>query len=145
MQKINSLAKTILAIALIGAMAVPTSAAFAENHGGGTSEVLADFSEYIESNEPSDNLELSVFTNINFVSAPNGNLIAPSEDAMRIENQSIIGASVDSIQVTPTNGWNLVKNADETEEQNAISFELGPEEEMVSAYDCANKLDVNNT
>lgn len=144
MQKINSLVKTLLAIALVGMMTVPVSAAFAGNHGGGTSEVKADFSKYIESNEPSDNVELSIFTKINFVSDQNGNLIAPSEDSMRIENQSIIGVSVDTVQVTPTNGWNLVKNASETEESNAISFNFGPEDDMISAYDCADKLSLAN-
>lgn len=71
-----------------------------------------------------DQLAFDVPTEIPFAAKHDGTLVGPSKDAIKIINKSVFPIHVTGMSVNAADGWNLVDDASQSSETNALSFEL---------------------
>ncbi len=126
-------ATVLLACALVAAAPAP---AFAEGtpteNGSASSKVflMADTAKIVA----------SVPTQINFMVNGDGTLVAPSQDALAIQNKSVFGIRVDTLKATPMNDFQFVADASNTGAENAVQLDIAPKDGTVTkaAYATAN-------
>ena len=115
----------------LAATALAPAAAFAtlppnktvENSNSGTTDVTIQVDKGGQGGQE-DQLAFEVPTVIPFAAKADGTLVGPSKDATKIVNKSVFDIHVTGMSVNAVDGWNLVGDASQSSETNALSFEL---------------------
>lgn len=98
-----------------------------------------------------DQLSFDVPTEIPFAAKADGTLVGPSKDATKIVNRSVFSIHVTGMSVNAADGWNLVNDASQSSDTNALSFELSADpaadpdaEPFTGAVSAASPRDLSN-
>lgn len=91
----------------------------------GTTEVTVKAAE--------GNIVFEVPTVIPFAAGGDGTLIAPENQYLQIKNKSIFDIHVTNMKVTQEEPWTIVDDASNSQEANAIDFQIGPEKDKKDA------------
>ena len=148
---------TLGSLTTVAAYAVEPSVSGGQT-GAGTTDVtvqyraadLADLGGTEDLNNPDtdprdglgDNIAFTVPASINFVADSQGRLTGPSKTATYIENESAFSIHVSALKADTANDWTIVQDDTAVTSQNAIDFQLGPEESKTGnadAYDYQTK------
>ncbi len=112
-------------LGLITAMAVPSIALAAGKTG--TTKVTVTASEA--------NMDCKVPTVIPFSAGPDGVLTGPSPSGTTIENHSLFDIHVTNMSVEAQEPWQIVEDAESSDQENAIDFQVGPTADPKDAFD----------
>ena len=123
-----------LAVSLVMATAIATPAiAFAD----GTSAQSTDVTIQSVTPEPGgDDLSFSVPTQIPFIAKADGTMLAPSADALQIQNKSVFPIHVVNMAVTEQSPFKLVADVTMGTDANAFQF-------MVNGLQAATSVDTS--
>lgn len=89
------------------------------------------------------NIVFEVPTVIPFAAGGDGTLIAPENEYLQIKNKSIFDIHVTNMKVAQEEPWNIVDDASNSQESNAIDFQIGPNADMKKASNASQEDGIN--
>lgn len=130
---------TACALGTLSALLAPVSAFAVEptevTGNEGTTEVTVKAAE--------GNIVFEVPTVIPFAAGGDGSLIAPENQYLQIKNKSIFDIHVTNMKVAQEEPWNIVDDASNSQETNAIDFQIGPDADMKKASNASQEDGIN--
>ena len=99
------------------------------------------YSETVKAAE--GNIVFEVPTVIPFAAGGDGTLIAPENQYLQIKNKSIFDIHVTNMKVAQEEPWNIVDDASNSQETNAIDFQIGPDADMKKASNASQEDGIN--
>lgn len=120
----NALVGLMTAAALVAPAGVPAAVAASGQTTGSTQVTMT---------ADSSNLKVTVPTVIPFVMNADGTLTSASEGALQITNQSNFAIHVTDVKVANQGGFNIVADATQASEDNAVDFQFGVADHLIDA------------
>ena len=89
-----------------------------------------------------DNLAFTVPSSINYIVDADGNMTGPTNAT--IQNHSVIGINVSSVDVDETSPFKIVADASKSSANNSVDLQFGPATDQLNAADYLVKANVTN-
>lgn len=116
-------AATLLGLALTATSAIAPAAALAQ---GATEVKSGSASTAVYLTADSSKIIASVPTQVNFLVNGDGTLIAPSDDALAVQNGSVFGIRVAQLRTETNNNFVYCDNAKTTPKENGVELNIAP-------------------
>lgn len=120
----NKIAAVACGLALVGTVAAPVGALAATTASKSTEVTLTASDKQ---------LDITVPTSVNFAVGPDGALVTPSAEALKITNNSAFTVHTTTLKAEAADGFNIVADTAKATETNAFAFSISTNGKTVKA------------